>query len=85
MDKTVGQELDDASWAALQARDTTAGFYAVVTTGIVCRSGCPARTPLRGNVRLVASVAQAVTAGYRPCKRCRPDTQGTSAPCRGQA
>ncbi len=73
MDKAVGHSLDESGWAALQAKAAAPGFYAVTTTGIVCRAGCPARTPLRGNVRAVASVAQAVAAGFRPCKRCKPE------------
>lgn len=72
MDKTLGRALDDADWAALQARSAVPSVYAVTTTGVVCRAGCPARTPLRGNVRLVATVAEAVAAGFRPCKRCHP-------------
>lgn len=44
--------------------------YGVVTTGIVCRTGCPSRPPRRDNVRFFSSVGQALMAGYRPCKRC---------------
>ena len=46
----------------------------VVTTGIYCRPSCPARTPLAQNVRYFAIPAAAVAAGFRACKRCRPDT-----------
>lgn len=72
MDRRVGRAMDDADWALLQARGRAPLLYAVLTTGIVCRAGCPARAPLRGNARAVGSVAQAVAAGFRPCKRCRP-------------
>lgn len=72
MDRTVGRALDDQDWAALQARRAAPWFYIVTTTGIVCRAGCPARLALRGNMRAVASVAEAEAAGFRPCKRCRP-------------
>ena len=48
-------------------------FIAVVTTGIFCRTVCPARTPARENVRYYPSVAAALAAGYRPCLRCRPE------------
>jgi AraC family transcriptional regulator of adaptative response/methylated-DNA-[protein]-cysteine methyltransferase len=47
-------------------------FTAVKTTGIFCRPGCPARKPLPQNVEFFATVREAMLAGYRPCKRCRP-------------
>ena len=49
----------------------------VRTTGIFCRPSCPARKPLRQNVEFLASVKDALFAGYRPCQRCRPlETDG---------
>jgi len=52
----------------------------VKTTGIYCRPICPARTPLRKNVRFFVCAAAAEEAGFRPCRRCRPDTApGTPA------
>lgn len=48
-------------------------FTGVKTTGIYCRPGCPARTPKPENVVLFASTEEARRAGFRPCKRCRPD------------
>ncbi len=48
-------------------------FVAVRSTGIYCRPSCPARTPMRSNVRLLSSVAAAQAAGFRACKRCDPD------------
>ena len=48
-------------------------FIAVVTTGVFCRTVCPARTPARENVRFYPTVAAALDAGYRPCLRCRPE------------
>ena len=68
----MGQLLSDAAWADLLARKAGEQFYAVLTTGIVCRPGCPARTPLRQNVRLFETLAAATLAGFRPCKRCKP-------------
>lgn len=67
---------DDDKWAALVARD--AGFdgrfiVGVLTTGVYCRPGCAARTPLRRNVRFFDDAAAARDAGLRACKRCRPD------------
>ena len=48
-------------------------FTAVLTTGIYCRPSCPSRTPLRQNVRFYPTPAAAVAAGFRACRRCRPD------------
>ena len=65
----------DSQWNDLVARAADAAgaiFYAVRTTGVYCRPGCPARTPLRRNVEVYDSRAAAAAAGYRPCKRCRP-------------
>jgi AraC family transcriptional regulator, regulatory protein of adaptative response / methylated-DNA-[protein]-cysteine methyltransferase len=47
-------------------------FTGVRTTGIFCVPSCPARKPLPQNVEFFATVKDAVFAGYRPCKRCRP-------------
>jgi AraC family transcriptional regulator of adaptative response/methylated-DNA-[protein]-cysteine methyltransferase len=47
-------------------------FAAVTTTGIFCRPSCPARKPLPGNVVFYAKAAEAMFAGYRPCRRCKP-------------
>jgi AraC family transcriptional regulator of adaptative response/methylated-DNA-[protein]-cysteine methyltransferase len=47
-------------------------FVGVRTTAIFCRPCCPARSPNPKNVEYFASAAEAVFAGYRPCKRCRP-------------
>lgn len=53
---------------------------AVRTTGIYCRPSCPARTPLVANMEFYPSAAAAQQAGYRACKRCRPDASpGTPA------
>jgi AraC family transcriptional regulator, regulatory protein of adaptative response / methylated-DNA-[protein]-cysteine methyltransferase len=73
---TVLCESDDERWAAVRDRDRSAEgrfVVAVKTTGIYCRPGCPARLPNRGNVTFFASAAEARAAGYRACKRCRPD------------
>ena len=48
-------------------------FTAVASTGIYCRPSCPAMTPKRTNVRFYATAAAAQLAGFRACKRCRPD------------
>jgi len=69
----------DPRWAAVLARDPAADgrfFYAVRSTGIYCRPGCGARTPRPENVEFHASAASAEAAGFRPCRRCRPDRSG---------
>jgi len=61
---------------AVQSRDARFDgwfFTAVVTTGIYCRPSCPAVTPKPGNMRFYPSAAAAQAAGFRACKRCRPD------------
>ena len=47
-------------------------FVGVTTTGIFCRPSCPARKPLPKNVEYYPSAKEALFAGFRPCKRCRP-------------
>jgi len=66
----------DHVWQAIEACDPRFDgwvFCGVKTTGIYCRPSCPARTPKRENVRMFASAAAAQAAGFRACKRCRPD------------
>ncbi|MGH3781436.1 MAG: Ada metal-binding domain-containing protein, partial [Pseudonocardiaceae bacterium] len=48
-------------------------FIAVVTTGIYCRPSCPVVSPKAVNMRFYPSAAAAQAAGFRACKRCRPD------------
>ena len=48
-------------------------FTAVTSTGIYCRPSCPAMTPKRENVRFYPTAAACQQAGFRACKRCRPD------------
>ena len=47
-------------------------FYAVKSTGIFCRPSCRSKPPLQNNVEFFHTSEEAVKAGYRPCKRCRP-------------
>ncbi len=66
----------DRRWQAVTARERTADgvfVYAVVTTGVYCRPNCAARRPKLDNVRFFASNEEAEKAGFRPCKRCKPD------------
>ena len=65
----------DRCYLAVQSRDPRFDgrfFTAVTSTGIYCRPSCPARTPMRSNVRFYPSAAAAQAAGCRACMRCRP-------------
>ena len=68
----AGRALTEAEWQALLDRVAGPGFFAVRTTGVVCRMGCPSRSPLRRNVVLFADLGTALAAGFRACKRCKP-------------
>ena len=66
----------ETCYRAVTSRDPRfdgAFFTAVSTTGIYCRSICPAQMPRRENVHFYGSAAAAVAAGFRACRRCRPD------------
>jgi AraC family transcriptional regulator of adaptative response/methylated-DNA-[protein]-cysteine methyltransferase len=66
----------DPRWAAVVARDPKADgkfFYSVKTTGVYCRPSCASRLAKPVNVAFHATRAAAERAGFRPCKRCRPD------------
>lgn len=65
--------------AALAARDAAYDgvfYYGVVTTGVYCRPSCAARPARPENVRFFAAAEDAAAAGFRPCKRCRPERTG---------
>ncbi len=67
---------DDERWAAVARRDKSADgkfYYSVRTTGIYCRPGCAARAARRENVQFHSTREEAEHAGFRPCKRCRPN------------
>lgn len=51
-------------------------FTGVTTTGIFCRPSCPARKPLPENLKFFHTVKEALFAGFRPCKRCEPLSEG---------
>jgi AraC family transcriptional regulator, regulatory protein of adaptative response / DNA-3-methyladenine glycosylase II len=59
--------------ASKDARFDGVFFVAVTSTGVYCRPSCPAITPKRANVRFYSTAAAAQEAGFRACKRCRPD------------
>jgi AraC family transcriptional regulator of adaptative response/methylated-DNA-[protein]-cysteine methyltransferase len=83
--KRVGAEAaadERARWQAVVARDASFDdrfFYAVETTGVYCRPSCGARLPKRENVRFFATRAQAERAGFRACKRCKPNAAPRAA------
>jgi AraC family transcriptional regulator of adaptative response / DNA-3-methyladenine glycosylase II len=75
-------------YVAVQSRDPRfdGWFYTAVTsTHIYCRPSCPAQTPMRKNVRFFRSAAAAQLAGFRACKRCRPDASPGSPEWNTQA
>jgi len=66
----------DPRWAAIVARNPAADgqfFYSVKTTGVYCRPSCAARPARPENVRFHLSCEDAERAGFRPCKRCKPN------------
>lgn len=73
----------DTLYAALLARDPAwdgRALVGVTTTGIFCRLTCPARKPLARNCRWFPRPEDALAAGFRPCRRCGPETAGAMAP-----
>jgi AraC family transcriptional regulator, regulatory protein of adaptative response / methylated-DNA-[protein]-cysteine methyltransferase len=75
--KSSDVSADDARWLAVRNRDRSSHepfFFGVETTGVYCRPGCSSRTPLRKNVRYFDTATEAEAAGFRPCLRCRPQS-----------
>jgi AraC family transcriptional regulator of adaptative response/methylated-DNA-[protein]-cysteine methyltransferase len=75
----AGTLSDAERWARVVARDTAADgtfFYGVRTTGVYCRPSCTSRLPKRENVEFYATMESAERAGFRACKRCRPNGPG---------
>ena len=70
------QDIDDPRWTAIVARDAAADgtfVFSVRSTGVYCRPSCPARPARRENVAFHATCEDAERAGFRACKRCRPN------------
>src|SRR3989454_6315448 len=68
--------VSDPRWAAVLARNPKADgkfVYSVKSTGVYCRPSCAARTARPENVAFHATPGDAERAGFRPCKRCKPD------------
>ncbi len=73
---------DGALWSAVSNRDVACDgvfYFGVKTTGVYCRPGCPARTPKRENVVFAFSPRALEEAGFRPCRRCRPEARDPRA------
>jgi AraC family transcriptional regulator of adaptative response/methylated-DNA-[protein]-cysteine methyltransferase len=73
----------DLRWKALAARDGAADgtfVYGVTSTGVYCRPSCPSRRPRADRVRFFDTATEAKQAGFRACKRCRPETVGLVQP-----
>ncbi len=74
---------DEQKYSALVAKDAAydgAFFAGVKTTGIFCRTTCTARKPKRENVTFYDTIHDALAAGYRPCKICRPMESANQIP-----
>lgn len=71
----------DERWAAIESRSHEADrhfLYGTVSTNIVCRPSCPSKRPSHNHVRYFANpgaLEEAIEQGYRPCKRCQPNTE----------
>jgi len=69
-------DTDESRWAAVARRDRAADgqfYYSVSTTGVYCRPSCAARLARRQNVSFHTTQEEARQAGFRPCRRCKPD------------
>ncbi|HET9930801.1 MAG TPA: bifunctional DNA-binding transcriptional regulator/O6-methylguanine-DNA methyltransferase Ada [Polyangiaceae bacterium] len=74
--RSTAAKRDEQRWRQLCERDGSAEgkfIYAVRTTGVYCRPTCASRRPRVENVEFFSTVREAAAAGYRACKRCRPD------------
>ncbi len=68
---------EDVLWTAVAGRDARwdgAFVYGVASTGVYCRPTCPSRRPRRERVRFFAAASAAEAAGFRACRRCRPQS-----------
>lgn len=78
-DRALPEELrtvsEETRWRAVSERDASLDglvFYGVRSTGIYCKPSCPSRRPRAGQVVFFDSHREAESAGFRPCRRCRP-------------
>jgi AraC family transcriptional regulator of adaptative response/methylated-DNA-[protein]-cysteine methyltransferase len=76
-------ERDASRWLSVARHDRRADgrfVYAVRSTGVYCRPSCPSRRPARSRVRFFDTADDAEQAGFRACKRCRPDQFAAADP-----
>ena len=69
-------QISDEQWQAITYNDSsydTFFIYGVKSTGIFCRPSCKSRQPNKVNVLIFKNAEQALTQGFRPCKRCKPE------------
>lgn len=81
LERRAAATVSDPRWAAVVERDVRADgdfVYAVRTTGVYCRPSCGSRTARPENVEFHATAAEAERAGFRACKRCRPNDPARS-------
>ena len=81
--QTTEKLNDTARWNAVTAHDRSADrlfVYAVRSTGVYCRPSCPSRRPRRDQVLFFETAADARAAGFRSCRRCRPDGEPAADP-----
>jgi AraC family transcriptional regulator, regulatory protein of adaptative response / methylated-DNA-[protein]-cysteine methyltransferase len=75
--REASRDMSDATrWEAVLGRDRSGDgtfVYAVRSTGVYCRPSCPSRRPRRDRVAFFETPADARDAGFRACKRCKPD------------
>jgi AraC family transcriptional regulator of adaptative response / methylphosphotriester-DNA alkyltransferase methyltransferase len=70
--------MTDEKWQAIIGNDAAYNnqfFYAVKTTGIFCKPSCKSRVPKKENVRIFQNAEEAMSADFRPCKRCKPTNE----------
>jgi AraC family transcriptional regulator of adaptative response/methylated-DNA-[protein]-cysteine methyltransferase len=85
--RPVRNEADEL-WRKVLSRDVSADgsfFFAVRTTGVYCKPSCPARRPKRESVTFFKTAAEAQSAGFRPCRRCRPTEKNAATVLVAQA
>ncbi len=79
MTHRMAEDANSREWQAIVERDARFDgvvYYGVHTTGIYCKPTCAARKPRPENVQLFFAAAEAERAGFRACKRCRPEMVG---------
>jgi AraC family transcriptional regulator of adaptative response/methylated-DNA-[protein]-cysteine methyltransferase len=82
-DALIAPARDNRWWDAVSRRDPAFDgkfVFAVKTTGVYCRPSCASRPAKRENIAFFNTAAEATDAGYRACKRCRPDKLGAPDP-----